>query len=232
MREGGMMEKHPQTSVLGVGFDQTLGASSYISRLRDNLAAKFNSAKLTKKDITKNNRAMAKLYKEATRVFRVLSANKEAFAQVESLFDDKDFKIKVTREDLDTLCKDLTLRVSRPVEQALLRSNLHIDLIKDVILMGGGTRIPKVQEMLQQATGRKELGKSINTDEAAALGAVYQAAYHSPGFRVLRFAVRDATLYPLTVDFQKAAAAAKSSGTRRSFVSVCTLNDYCLFINR
>ena len=65
--------------------------------------------------------------------------------------------------------------------------------------MGGGTRIPKVQEKLQKAIGRQELGKSINTDEAAALGAVYQAAYLSTGFRVLTFAVKDANVYPIQV---------------------------------
>ena len=65
--------------------------------------------------------------------------------------------------------------------------------------MGGGTRIPKVQEKLQKAIGRQELGKSINTDEAAALGAVYQAAYLSTGFRVLTFAVKDANVYPVQV---------------------------------
>lgn len=68
-----------------------------------------------------------------------------------------------------------------------------------MILMGGGTRSPKVKEVLQKAVGRSELGKSINTDEAAALGAVYQAAYLSTGFRVKTFAVKDANIYPIQV---------------------------------
>lgn len=71
--------------------------------------------------------------------------------------------------------------------------------INEVILMGGGTRSPKVQEMLKKTIGREELGKSINTDEAAALGAVYQAAYLSTGFRVKTFAVKDANAYPIQV---------------------------------
>jgi len=65
--------------------------------------------------------------------------------------------------------------------------------------MGGGTRAPKVKEMLQKAVKREDLGKSINTDEAAALGAVYQAAYLSTGFRVKTFAVKDANIYPIQV---------------------------------
>jgi len=65
--------------------------------------------------------------------------------------------------------------------------------------MGGGTRIPKVQAKLMKVIGRDELGKSINTDESAALGAVYQAAYLSTGFKVKTFAVKDANIYPIQV---------------------------------
>lgn len=71
--------------------------------------------------------------------------------------------------------------------------------ISEVILMGGGTRSPKVKSVLQKAIGREELGMSINTDEAAALGAVYQAAHLSTGFRVKTFAVKDANIYPIQV---------------------------------
>lgn len=65
--------------------------------------------------------------------------------------------------------------------------------------MGGGTRVHKVKQKLQKAVKREELGKSINTDEAAALGAVYQAAHLSTGFRVKTFAIKDANLYPVQV---------------------------------
>lgn len=66
--------------------------------------------------------------------------------------------------------------------------------------MGGGTRVQKVKDTLQKVIKRNELGKSINTDEAAALGAVYQAAHLSTGFRVKTFAVKDANLYPIQVE--------------------------------
>ncbi|PAA74658.1 hypothetical protein BOX15_Mlig034201g1, partial [Macrostomum lignano] len=204
IREHGMAEEHPQLQVLGVGYDETLGASAFILRLRDHLAKEFNAKKLSKKDITGNARAMAKLFKEAGRVYRVLSANKEVYAQIESVFEDKDFKVKVTREELENICSDLFERVTRPIESALNMAQISMDLIKEVLLMGGGTRNPKVQSALLKATGRTELGKSINTDEAAALGAVYQAAHLSPGFRVKRFVVKDAVLFPLAVDFKTA----------------------------
>lgn len=65
--------------------------------------------------------------------------------------------------------------------------------------MGGGTRVQKVKDTLQKVIKRSELGKSINTDESAALGAVYQAAHLSTGFRVKTFAVKDANLFPIQV---------------------------------
>ena len=75
--------------------DQTLGGTAFVYRLRDHLAKLFNEQKKTKKDVTSDRRAMAKLFKEASRVMKVLSANKEVFAQVEGLFEDKDFKVRL-----------------------------------------------------------------------------------------------------------------------------------------
>ena len=71
--------------------------------------------------------------------------------------------------------------------------------ITEVLLMGAGTRIPEIQERIMKASGKSELGKSVNTDEAAAIGAVYQAAAASKGFKVKKFAVRDATVFPIQV---------------------------------
>lgn len=73
--------------------DQTLGGTAFTYRLRDHLAKLFNAQKKSKVDVRTNPRAMAKLYKEASRVLKVLSANKECFAQIEGLFEEKDFKV-------------------------------------------------------------------------------------------------------------------------------------------
>lgn len=73
--------------------DQTLGGTAFTYRLRDHLAKVFNDQKKSKMDVRTNPRAMAKLYKEASRVLKVLSANKECFAQIEGLFEEKDFKV-------------------------------------------------------------------------------------------------------------------------------------------
>ncbi|NXX69177.1 HYOU1 protein, partial [Spizella passerina] len=77
------------------------------------------------------------------------------------------------------------------------------DGIDQVILVGGATRVPKVQEVLLKAVGKEELGKNINADEAAAMGAVYQAAALSKAFKVKPFIVRDAAVFPIQVEFTR-----------------------------
>ncbi|CAH2319598.1 hypoxia up-regulated 1 isoform X2 [Pelobates cultripes] len=193
----------PQLQIRGVGFDRTLGGLEIDLRLRDHLAKLFNEQKKSKKDVRENQRAMAKLLKEANRVKTILSANNDHMAQIEGLMDDIDFKAKVTRQELEELCADIFARVSSPVQQALSSAEMNLDEIDQVILVGGSTRVPKVQEHLLKAVGKEELGKNINADEAAAMGAVYQAAALSKAFKVKPFIVRDAAIFPIQVEFTR-----------------------------
>uniref|UniRef100_I3JAV4 Hypoxia up-regulated protein 1 n=1 Tax=Oreochromis niloticus TaxID=8128 RepID=I3JAV4_ORENI len=192
----------PQLQIRGVGFDRGLGGFEMDLRLRDHLARLFNEQKKSKKDVRENHRAMAKLLKEAQRLKTVLSANVDFMAQVEGLMDDIDFKAKVTRSDFEELCADLFERVPQPVQDALTAAEMKLD-IEQVILVGGSTRVPKVQEVLLKAVGKEELGKNINADEAAAMGAVYQAAALSKAFKVKPFLVRDAAVFPIQVEFTR-----------------------------
>merc|ERR1711915_968825 len=97
-------------------------------------------------------------------------------------------------------------RVTGPVERALTTASMSMENIDQVILVGGGTRIPRVQELLSQYVGQ-ELGKSLNTDESAAMGAVYRSADISTGFKhkssVKKFLTKDAVLFPIDVDFTR-----------------------------
>ncbi|XP_066245009.1 hypoxia up-regulated protein 1 [Euwallacea similis] len=201
-KERGFVETHPQVSVLGVGYDRTLGGLELQLRLRDYLAKKFNEMKKTPNDVFESPRALAKLFKEAGRLKNVLSANLEHYAQIEGLLDEQDFKLLVTRDVLEGLIPDLLERVSNPVDQALKASHLTIDVVSQVVLVGAGTRVPKIQEILQKAIGQ-ELAKNLNTDEAAAMGAVYKAADLSTGFRVTKFLTKDAVLFPIQIVFQR-----------------------------
>lgn len=202
MKDKVTKETNPVIQVLGVGYDRTLGGLELQLRLRDYLAAEFNAMKKTKTDVTNNPRALAKLFKEAGRVKNVLSANNDHFAQIENLLEDLDFKLQVTREKLEELGADLWPRVVKPLEQALSASGLSLDTISQVIIFGGGTRVPKVQEILKQAI-KQELGKSLNADEAATMGAVYKAADLATGFKVKKFVVKDAVIFPIQVTFER-----------------------------
>uniref|UniRef100_A0A671N5U4 Hypoxia up-regulated protein 1 n=1 Tax=Sinocyclocheilus anshuiensis TaxID=1608454 RepID=A0A671N5U4_9TELE len=194
---------HPQLQIRGVGFDRTLGGFEMELRLRDHLAKLFNEQKKSKKDVRENLRAMAKLLKEAQRLKTVLSANAEHMAQIEGLMDDIDFKAKVTRSEFEALCEDLFDRVPGPVKEALAAAEMSMDEIEQVILVGGSTRVPKVQDVLLKAVGKEELSKNINADEAATMGAVYQAAALSKAFKVKPFLVRDAAVFPIQVEFSR-----------------------------
>ncbi|XP_055477987.1 hypoxia up-regulated protein 1 [Psammomys obesus] len=201
-KEAGMQ---PQLQIRGVGFDRTLGGLEMELRLREHLARLFNEQRKGQnaKDVRENPRAMAKLLREANRLKTVLSANADHMAQIEGLMDDVDFKAKVTRVEFEELCADLFERVPGPVQQALQSAEMNLDEIEQVILVGGATRVPKVQEVLLKAVGKEELGKNINADEAAAMGAVYQAAALSKAFKVKPFVVRDAVVYPILVEFTR-----------------------------
>merc|ERR1719322_2359819 len=89
------------------------------------------------------------------------------------------------------------------IEQALSSAGMAMENIDQVILVGGGSRVPKVQEILTDFVG-SELGKSLNTDESAAMGAVYKAADLPTGFKVKKFLTKDAVIFPIDVDFSRA----------------------------
>jgi len=207
VKDRGYSETVPQLVVKGVGFDTTLGGLEMDIRMRRHLVKGFKEKYSTlKADITENPRAMAKLLKEARRIRQILSPNTETKAQIENLFEEKDFSMKVTRNDFEVMCADLFEAVDKPINMALSASSIPKADIESVILMGGGTRMPKVQEMLLKVMEKEDLGKSINTDEAAALGAVYKAASMMAGFKVKRFIVKDLNMYPVDVQFERSSS--------------------------
>ncbi|KAG5671881.1 hypothetical protein PVAND_002051 [Polypedilum vanderplanki] len=195
-----LRETLPVVQIVGVGYDRTLGGLEMQLRLRDYLADAFNDMKKTKQNVYESPRAMAKLLKEAGRVKNVLSANVDHYAQIEGLLDEQDFKFMVTREKFEELCADLFDRVAAPVQKALDAAGLTIDVINQFILFGGNTRTPKIQEILKKKTNM-ELSKNLNADEAATMGAVYRAADLATGFKVKKFIVKDAVLFPINVVF-------------------------------
>uniref|UniRef100_A0A1E1X932 Hypoxia up-regulated protein 1 n=1 Tax=Amblyomma aureolatum TaxID=187763 RepID=A0A1E1X932_9ACAR len=199
-----LAEHVPQLSIKGVGYDRFLGGLEFKLRLGERFAKEFSALKKTKQDVFDNKRGLAKLFKEADRVKKVLSANTEHVAQVENVMEDVDFKHPITRAEFEEICDDLFKRVAAPIHMALSSAGMTLGEIDQVIVVGGSTRIPRVQQELHAVLGNsRELGKSINADEAAALGAAYQAAYLSKGFKVKVFHVKEACLFPIQVDFSR-----------------------------
>lgn len=187
-------EKIPTLTMKAYAADRTLGGLEMQIRLRDYLAEKFAEISGIPADTVRSTkRAMSKLMKEAARVKKVLSANTEIFAQVENVMNDKDLRVQVSRIEFEALCSDLLSpsRVFKPITDAIVSSGLTIEDLDQIVLFGGNTRIPKVQEVLSTNLNNKELSKNINTDEAAALGAAYRAAFLSKGFKVKKFRVID-----------------------------------------
>ncbi|PAV75680.1 hypothetical protein WR25_15173 [Diploscapter pachys] len=195
-------DKNPVVRTIGVGFDRTLGGLEITLRMQKHLEKIFRETVKTSKDISTNARSMGKLHKEAERVKQVLSANKETFAQIEAAHEEQNFRAKVTREDLEAMITDLEPLFVQPIKDALAMSEKSIEQIDQVVLMGAGTRMPRIQEAIKEVLGEKEIGRFLNTDEAIALGAVYQAAHLSKSFKVLPFAVHEMILYPIQVNFQ------------------------------
>eukprot|EP00123_Amoebidium_parasiticum_P009755 comp19689_c0_seq2/m.23382 comp19689_c0_seq2/g.23382 ORF comp19689_c0_seq2/g.23382 comp19689_c0_seq2/m.23382 type:complete len:917 (-) comp19689_c0_seq2:482-3232(-) len=197
--------KVPQLKIKGMSFDRTLGGLEFDLRVRDHLVKLFEEQKKGKYPVKDNPRAMAKILKEAQRVKEVLSANTETFAQIEGVLPDVDFtRTRVTRAEFEAMCADLFDRAAQPLTDALAAAGMTIGEMDHVIMFGGNQRIPRIQQKLTEVAGGKELAKSINADEAAAIGSVLKAAAHSKGFRVVEFGVEDAVLYPITVTYPRA----------------------------
>ncbi|KAF6778983.1 hypothetical protein AHF37_01396 [Paragonimus kellicotti] len=129
-----------------------------------------------KKDISDNKRAVRRLRTACERAKRTLSSSAQANIEIDSLYEGIDFYTSVTRARFEELNADLFRSTLDPVEKALRDAKMDKSQIHEVVLVGGSTRVPKVQKLLQDFFNGKELNKSINPDEAVAYGAAVQAA--------------------------------------------------------
>lgn len=110
------------------------------------------------------------------------------------------------------MLKPLEPHYMQPITDALKMAEMSIDKVDLVVLMGAGTRVPRLQELLQDYVGKeKELGRFLNTDEAIAIGGVYQAAHLSKGFKVKRFDVQELQIYPVQASFESSQSKATSA---------------------
>ncbi|KDO35222.1 hsp70-like protein [Saprolegnia parasitica CBS 223.65] len=154
--------------------DTHLGGEDFDNRLVDHFTAEFK--RKHRKDMTQNQRALRRLRTACERAKRTLSASAQAYIEIDSLFDGVDFNSTITRARFEDLCADYFRKTMDPVEKVLKDAKLSKSQVHEVVLVGGSTRIPKVQQLLSEFFNGKEPCKSINPDEAVAFGATVQAA--------------------------------------------------------
>merc|ERR1712149_125612 len=128
------------------------------------------------KDLTGNNRAIRRLRTQCERAKRTLSSSTQATIEIDSLFDGIDYTCSLSRARFEELCMDYFRNSMGPVEKCMRDSGIDKKNVHEVVLVGGSTRLPKVQAMIQEFLNGKEPCKSINPDEAVAFGAAVQAA--------------------------------------------------------
>jgi L1 cell adhesion molecule like protein len=154
--------------------DSHLGGEDFDTRLVEHFIEEFK--KKHKKDIRESKRSVRRLRSECEKAKRTLSSASVANIELDSLYEGLDFNSTISRAKFESLCDDLFRKTMEPVEQVLRDSKIAKADIHEVVLVGGSTRIPRIQQLLVEMFNGKELCKSINPDECVAYGAAVQAA--------------------------------------------------------
>jgi L1 cell adhesion molecule like protein len=154
--------------------DGHLGGEDFDQRMVEFCCDEFK--KKHKIDISKNLKARRRLQNVCERAKRTLSTSTSATIEVDALSDGTDFSYNMTRAKFEELCQDLFKKALTPVEQVMKDAKMSKDQVHDIVLVGGSTRVPKIQQLLREYFNGKELCQSVNPDEAVAYGAAVQAA--------------------------------------------------------
>lgn len=160
--------------VMATAGDTHLGGEDFDNALVDHCVKDFK--RKNKKDPSNNPRSMRRLRTQCESAKRTLSAAVRATIEVDSLFDGVDFHITITRAKFEQLCNEQFRNCLEPCRKVLQDAKISKNEVNEIVLVGGSTRIPKIQALLSQFFNGKELNKSINPDEAVAWGAAVQAA--------------------------------------------------------
>lgn len=166
--DGGVFE------VKSTAGDTHLGGEDFDNRLVTHFIEEFK--RKNNKDLTTSKRALRRLATACERAKRTLSSSTQTSIEIDSLLDGIDFYSTITRARFEELCSDLFRSTLEPVQKSLKDAKLEKSSIHEVVLVGGSTRIPRIQKLLSDFFNGKELNQSINPDEAVAYGAAVQAA--------------------------------------------------------
>jgi heat shock protein 1/8 len=155
--------------------DTHLGGEDFDTRLVNHFVAEFKR-KNKGKDPTESQRALRRLRTACERAKRTLSSSAQTTVEIDSLYDGIDFYTSITRARFEELCQDLFRSTMDPVERVLRDSKIDKSSVHEIVLVGGSTRIPRIQKLVSDFFNGKEPCKSINPDEAVAYGVAVQAA--------------------------------------------------------
>ncbi|KAF7811318.1 heat shock cognate 70 kDa protein 2-like [Senna tora] len=185
--------------VLATDGDTHLGGEDFDNNMVNHFVEHFKTKH--KKDIRESPRALRRLRTACEKAKRILSSTTETTIDVDSLYEGIDFCATITRAKFNELNKDLFRKCVYIVERCALDAGMDRSSVDDVVLVGGSSRIPKIQELLQELFNGKDLCKSINPDEAVAYGAAVQAAILSGGGsdKIQDIVLRDVTPLSLGV---------------------------------
>lgn len=159
--------------VVATNGDTHLGGEDFDQRVMDHFI------KLTKKrhnkDIRSDKKALQKLRREVEKAKRDLSSTHSTKLLIENLLEGFDFEESLTRAKFEELCSELFAKTLKPVKKVLEDADMSKDQVDEIVLVGGSTRIPKIQSLIREFFNGKELNRGINPDEAVAYGAAVQA---------------------------------------------------------
>lgn len=158
--------------VMATAGDTHLGGEDFDQRVIDHFVKKYNKDNTV--DIRKDLKTMGKLKREVERAKRTLSSQMSTRIEIEAFHQGKDFSETLTRAKFEELNMELFKKTLKPVEQVLKDAKVKKSDVHDIVLVGGSTRIPKVQSMIEEFFGGKKASKGINPDEAVAFGAAVQ----------------------------------------------------------
>ncbi|KAK4122522.1 heat shock protein 70 [Parathielavia appendiculata] len=154
--------------------DTHLGGEDFDNRLVNHFVNEFK--RKHKKDLSTNARALRRLRTACERAKRTLSSSAQTSIEIDSLFEGIDFYTSITRARFEELCQDLFRSTLQPVDRVLTDAKIDKSQVHEIVLVGGSTRIPRIQKLITDYFNGKEPNKSINPDEAVAYGAAVQAA--------------------------------------------------------
>lgn len=194
-KEAGKATRVNQVAVLDVDWDASLGANALDAVLAEHFAAQFNAKHPQLGDVRKSPKAMVKMLKQVRRTKEILSANSAAPFSVEELHQGRDFQSTITRDEFEALAGDFFERAKAPLIRLLKRNGLKPADVDAVELLGGGSRVPRLQSALSEALAGRHLERHLDADEAVVLGAGLAAANLSTSFRLKKFGMVDGAQY-------------------------------------